>query len=111
MDGVRSGAYYAAIVIPKSFSADMMTLFSTDIKHSDIVYYSNEKENAIAPRVTDEGASAVQAQVDTVFTKTVDEIGLKTISNLMSFLDGSSMGNYVTALNGSRIFPSSNTNL
>lgn len=101
VDGVRSGAYYAAIVIPKSFSADMMTLFSTDIKHSDIVYYSNEKENAIAPRVTDEGASAVQAQVDTAFTKTVDEIGLKTISNLMSFLDGSSVGNYVTALNGS----------
>lgn len=28
IDGVESGEYYAAIVIPKSFSADMMTLFS-----------------------------------------------------------------------------------
>lgn len=28
VEGVRSGAYYAAIVIPESFSADMMTLFS-----------------------------------------------------------------------------------
>lgn len=28
IDGVKSGEYYAAIVIPKGFSADMMTLFS-----------------------------------------------------------------------------------
>ena len=30
IDGVKSGAYYAAVVIPKTFSADMMTLFSTE---------------------------------------------------------------------------------
>ena len=30
IDGVKSGEYYAAIVIPKGFSADMMTLFSPD---------------------------------------------------------------------------------
>lgn len=98
VEGVRSGAYYAAIVIPQSFSADMMTLFSTDIKHSDIVYYSNQKENAIAPRVTDKGASAVQSSIDETFTSTVDEVGLKTISQLIDFMDGDSMNSYASTL-------------
>ena len=98
VDGVRSGAYYAAIVIPQSFSADMMTLFSTDIRHSDIVYYSNQKENAIAPRVTDKGASAVQSSIDETFTSTVDEVGLKTISQLIDFMDGDAMGSYASTL-------------
>ena len=32
IEGVKSGAYYAAVVIPKTFSADMMTLFSTEAR-------------------------------------------------------------------------------
>ncbi len=44
VESVRSGSCYAAIVIPESFSADMMTLFSTDIKHSDIVSAQSEGE-------------------------------------------------------------------
>ena len=51
VEGVKSGKYYAAIVIPKSFSQDMMSLFSEEMTHSDIIYYINEKENAIAPKV------------------------------------------------------------
>lgn len=98
VEGVKSGVYYAAIVIPESFSADMMTLFSTDIKHSDIVYYSNQKENAIAPRVTDKGASAVQANIDETFASTVDEVGLKTISQLITFMDGDAVGTYAATL-------------
>ena len=48
IEGVKSGAYYAAVVIPRTFSADMMTLFSTDVKHADIEFYENQKANAIA---------------------------------------------------------------
>lgn len=69
IDGVKSGKYYASIVIPKNFSTDMMSLFSDNVSHSDIIYYLNEKENAIAPKITDKGASAVQKQIDQVFYK------------------------------------------
>lgn len=41
-----SGKYYAAIVIPKSFSKDMMTFFSDDVQHAGLTYYRNEKKNA-----------------------------------------------------------------
>lgn len=52
VEGVRSGEYYAALVIPKEFSRDLMTVFSNDITEPKIIYYDNEKENAIAQRVT-----------------------------------------------------------
>ena len=58
MEGVKSGQYYAAIVVPEKFSTQMMSLFSDQILKPEIIYYSNAKENAIAPKVTDKGATA-----------------------------------------------------
>ena len=57
IDGVNSGEYYAALIIPKSFSSDMMTLFSPKIKHAKLEYYLNEKINPIAPHITDQGGA------------------------------------------------------
>ena len=45
--GVKSGKYYAAIVIPKDFSNKMMSVFSENVEKPEITYYSNAKENAI----------------------------------------------------------------
>ena len=82
--GVKDGSYYAAIVLPKSFSRDIMSLFSEEkVQRSDILYYLNEKENAIAPKITDKGASAVQKQIDQVFAQTVTEIGLEVVDGSM----------------------------
>lgn len=82
VEGVKSGKYYAAIVIPKSFSQDMMSLFSEEMTHSDIIYCINEKENAIAPKVTDKGASAVQQQIDEIFVKTAAQVGLDLLDTI-----------------------------
>lgn len=86
IEGVKSGKYYAAIVIPKTFSNDMMSLFSEDVEHSDILYYLNEKENAIAPKVTDKGAGAVRKQIAELFTKTISQVGLQLMDSLSSML-------------------------
>lgn len=98
VEGVKSGAYYAAVVIPKDFSADMMTLFSSEVKHSSIVYYENQKASAIAPRVTDKGASTVRKQIDETFTKTVGDIGLATASSLLDFMSSDQVANYAVHL-------------
>lgn len=82
LEGVKSGAYYAAIVIPENFSADIMSLFSPDIKKSEIIYYTNEKENAIAPKVTDKGATAVQEQVNSLFVEKVSDIALEALQSV-----------------------------
>ena len=69
MKGVKSGKYYAAIVIPEDFSRNMMSVFTSDIQKPEITYYSNAKENAIAPKVTDKGATAIQTQVNEVLSR------------------------------------------
>lgn len=66
IDGAKSGRYYAAVVIPKSFSRDMLTFYTGDAGHADIVYYANEKKSAIAPKITDQGADTVSYQVNAV---------------------------------------------
>ena len=84
MKGVKSGEYYAAIVIPEDFSTNLMSVFSSDIKKPEITYYSNAKENAIAPKVTDKGATAVQTQVNEVFIETISDTvltALQTVAN------------------------------
>lgn len=76
IDGARSGRYYAAVVIPPSFSKDMMTFYSEDVEHAQIAYYTNEKKSAVAPKVTDQGADQVSYQVNEVFTSKLNEIAL-----------------------------------
>lgn len=42
----------------------MMSFFTPDVHRSELIYFLNEKENAIAPKITDKGASAVKNQID-----------------------------------------------
>ena len=67
VEGVKSGKYYAAIVIPEDFSASLVSILSGDMKQPQFEYYLNEKKNAIAPKVTDTGASTIQTQVNEEF--------------------------------------------
>ncbi len=82
VSGVQSGEYYAAIVIPKDFSSKMMSIFSEDIQKPKIIYYSNAKENAIAPKVTAKGASAIQKQINQTFIETVSDTALTALQSV-----------------------------
>lgn len=115
MKGVKSGEYYAAIVIPEDFSTNLMSVFSSDIKKPEITYYSNAKENAIAPKVTDKGATAVQTQVNKVFIETISDTvltALQTVANTADSRDSDELaGTLITNLNkiGSDLSASSTT--
>ena len=102
LEGARSGEYYAALVIPKEFSRDLMTVFTDDITEPKIIYYDNEKENAIAQRVTATGASTLQETIDETFTETVASVALGTTSSLTSFMSGDGILTYAQTL-GSRL--------
>lgn len=56
IDGTKSGAYYAAIVLPPSFSSDMLTFYADGADRTSITFYTNEKKNALAPKITEQGA-------------------------------------------------------
>ena len=80
MKGVKSGEYYAAIVIPDNFSESLLSILSGDIKQPKLDYYINEKKNAIAPKITDTGASTIQQELNDTFTS----VAAESISELLS---------------------------
>ncbi|HWU30661.1 MAG TPA: YhgE/Pip domain-containing protein [Microbacterium sp.] len=87
IDGTRSGAYYAAIVLPPTFSTDMMTFYSNGAERTRIEYYTNEKKNALAPKITGQGAGEVATTINEAFTSTLSEAGLGIITSLSKYLD------------------------
>ena len=78
INGVYEGRYWAALVIPKDFSADFASVFTGDFTQPTIDYYVNEKPSSIAPKVTDAAANAVEAAVNENFVKTVSEKVVET---------------------------------
>lgn len=87
IDGTRSGEYYAAIVLPPEFSQDMLTFYADGGKRTDITYYTNEKKNALAPKITGQGADAVSADINHVFAQTLGEIAVNILADLSDYLN------------------------
>ena len=91
-DGVRIGEYYASIVIPKNFSQDMTSVSRTEPQRATIEYTVNEKINAISPKITNSGASAIANNISKNFVETANgiifeklhEAGVKFEENLPS---------------------------
>lgn len=87
IDGTKSGKFYAAVVIPKNFSTRMMTFFTSDGNHAELTYYNNEKKNALAPKITGQGADTVSAQINEMFSKTLTSTALEIASQLADQMD------------------------
>lgn len=81
-EGVKSGKYYAGIYLPKDFSENLLSFVSGTIKKPKIEYYINEKINAIAPKITDKGASSLQEQITQNFIKTASSTVLKVMNEV-----------------------------
>ena len=80
--GVEDGTYYASIEIPANFSDNLTSLVNEDVKKGEIIYTVNEKINAIAPKITDKGASTIQLEVNQTVVKTVSEIMFEALNEI-----------------------------
>lgn len=79
-EGVKSGKYYAAVVIPEDFSSNLTSIITGELERPQIEYYVNEKKNAIAPKITDKGISAIQSEVDSSFISVITETIAKVLN-------------------------------
>lgn len=77
IDGVYAGDYYAALVMPEDFSKKMVSFLTDSVTHPEIDYYTNQKKNAIAPKITDKAKTAVQQQVNSTFISTIAQTFVK----------------------------------
>ena len=115
LEGVRSGEYYAALIVPKDFTEKMISFLGGDPVNPAIDYYENSKKNAIATKITSKAKTAVQEQINTTFVSTLtqvltesgemlsqtDENGVDIVSVTTDKLDGidKNLQTYVDILN------------
>ena len=81
IDGVQSGKYYAAVVIPEDFSQKISSVLTTNIERPVLQYYVNEKKNAIATKITNKGVETVQQQINETFINTTSKVMAKVLNN------------------------------
>lgn len=79
MDGLYAGDYYAGLIIPENFSASILGFTDGEMDHPEIIYYDNQKMNAVASRVTDRAQGIIKDQINSIFVATiVDELSTFT---------------------------------
>ena len=71
LEGVSSGAYYAAMVIPADFSQRITSFLDGKVDSPSILYYENEKKNIIASKITDKAMTTVEEEINGVFVSTL----------------------------------------
>jgi putative membrane protein len=105
LNGVKNGKYYAVLIIPSNFSQQLLSIQTSNPQQAQIQYIVNDKTNPIAPRLTNAGVDAIQAQINGEIVKTVDgiifgklsDIGEYAAANKAEFLKAKS---FVNELNG-----------
>lgn len=78
--GVKDGSYYAGIYIPKNFSKDIVSFLSGNIKKPSLVFKVNQKINAIAPKLTETGATTLQNTISDEFIGTISKTVTKVLN-------------------------------
>lgn len=71
INGVKSGEYYAAIIIGSNFSRSMINFLNDNMETPSVTYYENAKKNAIASKITQSGMSTLQETINETFIETV----------------------------------------
>ena len=99
IDGVYSGEYYAALIMEEDFSQSMYDCLANGMEHPKILYYENEKKNAIAVKITDSGTSSLQQSINQEFTEVVVTTLAENLDKIAGNDDGSLFNQLLTQLN------------
>ena len=81
-DGVYSSEYYAALIIPEDFSEKMISFLNGEVQNPQIIYYENEKKNAIATKITDTAVSTLKSSINETFLETAASAMFAQMDNL-----------------------------
>lgn len=87
IEGTKSGEYYASIILPATFSDDMLTFYADGSQPAQIALHTNEKKNALAPTIANKGAEGISANISETFTRTIGDVSLGLVTSLSDFLD------------------------
>lgn len=97
INGVYSGDYYAALVVPADFTKQIAGIVKGELSGGTITYYANEKKNSIGTKITGKAKTTVQNQVNSTVFSTITEIA----ASVGQSLDKSSKGNVFSSMHDS----------
>jgi putative membrane protein len=92
VEGVESGDYYAAIVVPAEFSSEMIAFRRGDYTHPQIIYYENNKSNIIASKVTELAKDTVREEINSTFISSL----VKAVISAANVSSGMGLDGYDT---------------
>ena len=99
IEGVKSGKFYAAVVIDADFSSNMYNALTDNFINPSFTYYENEKKNAVAPKITDTAVSTLKTSINETYIKAISEKLLSSIDNSDTQLSADiNSGTFVTSL-------------
>ena len=81
---VMSGSAYAMFVIPEDFSRCFTTLLDEGSKRPTLEYRVNEKNGAVAPKITDTGATTLDETINETFTSAASEAVAESVDAALS---------------------------
>lgn len=95
LDGVYSGEYYAAVIISEDFSYSMYNVFREDFEGPTIIYYENEKRNAVATKITDTAVATLKQSINEKFIEVVTSTIFTETNQLSAEMeDGDALENF-----------------
>ena len=74
------GDCYAAYVIPSDFTERLLGLTEGRYEDPTLRYYVNERLGPVSPKITDTGATTLDATINSTFVSTVSDVAVKTIT-------------------------------
>ena len=80
MEGVESGSFYAAVMVPEDFSQKISSVLTSHIERPVLQYYVNEKTNAVATKITGKGVESVQQQINETFISSASKVMGKLVN-------------------------------
>lgn len=87
MEGLNTGRYYAILTIPKDFTKSLMSVTQVDVRKARIIYTTNEKTNAIAEKITDQGANKLQAKISNHLIQVISKTSLGAMGGISNMTD------------------------
>lgn len=74
MKKLEKGDLFATVLIPEDFSQNLGSVVKAEPEKATVEYYVNEKLNAIAPKITEKGASVIVEDISSNFISTVNGV-------------------------------------
>ena len=80
-ENLRRGETYATIIIPEDFTSELLAVTDGQLSKPALEYRVNEKSSAIAPQITDTGATSVDQAITAALKQQIAEAATTAISD------------------------------